>query len=104
MKLKGGNLLPIFIIERNFAEQLAVTPQGATVINQINDDENVNWLISFLGVDKKKTFCLYEAPSEDAITQAAQRLGIPADVIVEVGEEILSNGAINPLNVERFAE
>ena len=96
--------MPIFIIERNFAEKLEVTPEGAATINEINDEESVRWLISFLSVDKKKTFCLYEAPSAEAIREAAQRAGIPADVIVEVGEEIVPSGAMNALQVDRYAE
>ncbi len=96
--------MPIFMIERNFAEKLEVTPEGAAVINQINDEESVRWLISFLSVDKKKTFCLYEAISAEAIREAAQRAGIPADVIVEVGEEIVASGAMNRLRVDRYAE
>lgn len=96
--------MPIFMIERNFAEQLAVTPEGAAIINEINDEESVRWLISFLSVDKKKTFCLYEAPSAEAIREAAKRAGIPADVIVEVGEEIVPSGAMNALQVDRFKE
>ena len=62
--------MPVFMIERNFAEQLAVTPEGAAAINEINDEESVRWLISFLSVDKKKTFCLYEASSAEAIREA----------------------------------
>ena len=41
-------------------------------------------MYSFLSADKKKTYCLYEAPNPEAIREAAARLGIPADVIVEV--------------------
>ena len=96
--------MPIFMIERNFAEQLEVTPEGAAVINQINDEEDVRWLISFLSVDKKKTFCLYEAPSAEAIREAAQRAGIPADVIVEVDEEIVPSGSMDALRVDRYVE
>ena len=96
--------MPIFMIERNFAEQLEVTPEGAEAINRINDEENVRWLISFLSADRKKTFCLYEADSAEAIREAARRANIPADVIVEVGEEIVSSGMLNPLATERFAE
>lgn len=44
------------------------------------------WLFSFLSADKKKTYCLYEAPSAEAIREAARRLNVPADYIVEVGE------------------
>ena len=96
--------MPVFMIERNFAEQLAVTPEGAAAINEINDEESVRWLISFLSVDKKKTFCLYEAPSDEAIREAARRAGIPADTIIEVGEEIVPSGQTNLFYKERFEE
>ncbi len=74
--------MPVFMIERNFAEQLEVTTEGAAAINEINDQESVRWLISFLSADKKKTFCLYEASSAEAICEAARRAGIPVDSIV----------------------
>ena len=96
--------MPIFMIERNFAERLAVTPEEAAVINEINDQESVRWLISFLSVDKKKTFCLYEASSAEAIRDAARRAGIPADAIIEVGEEILPSGQTDSLRLDRFNE
>jgi len=51
-------------------------------------DVGVRWLYSFLSVDKKKTYCLYEAPSAELIREAARRLGIPADVIIEVADEV----------------
>lgn len=94
--------MPVFLIERRFAEKLRITPEGAAAINEINDQESVRWLISFLSVDKKMTFCLYEAPSAEAIRQAAERAGIPADTIIEVSEEILPSGATHGLIVDRF--
>ena len=94
--------MPIFLIERNFAKKLQVTPEVAAEINEINDQESVRWLISFLSVDKKKTFCLYEASSAEAIRRAAERAGIPADVIIEVGEEIVPSGNMQALSMERF--
>jgi len=94
--------MPVYLIERNFAEQLEVTPDGAAAINLINDEESVRWLVSFLSVDRKKTFCLYEASSAEAIREAARRSGIPADTIIEVGAEILPNGETNPFNFQRY--
>ncbi|MGD8634057.1 MAG: DUF4242 domain-containing protein [Chloroflexota bacterium] len=96
--------MPVFMIERNFAEKLQVTPEGAAAINQINDEESVRWLISFLSVDNRKTFCLYEASSAEAIREAARRAGIPADTIVEVGAEIVPSGQTDPLRTQRFEE
>jgi Protein of unknown function (DUF4242) len=78
--------MPLFMIERNFAEQLEVNRDDQIKIAQINDDVGVQWLFSFLSADKKKTYCLYEAPSADEIREAARRANIPADEIVEVGE------------------
>ena len=51
----------------------------------VNDEVGVAWLFSFLTADKKKTYCLYESPSAEAIREAAQA-GMPADVIIEVSE------------------
>jgi uncharacterized protein DUF4242 len=78
--------MPLFLIERNFAEQLEMNREAAADIARVNADVGVQWLFSFLSADKKKTYCLYEAPSAEAIREAARRLNAPADVIVEVGE------------------
>lgn len=78
--------MALFVIERNFAEKLQVTPEAANALKQINMDVGVHWLFSFLSADKKKTYCLYEALSAEAIREAANRAGIPADVIIEVSE------------------
>jgi hypothetical protein len=78
--------MPLFVIERNFAEQLEMSKDDADDVKAINDDVGVQWLFSFLSADKKKTYCLYEAPSPEAIRESARRAGVPADVIVEVSE------------------
>jgi len=52
----------------------------------VNIEEENRWLFSFLSADKKKTYCLYEAPSLEAIRKAAARAGLPADVVTEVTE------------------
>jgi Protein of unknown function (DUF4242) len=78
--------MPLFVIERNFAEQLEVTNDSAADLKLINDEMGVSWLFSFLSGDKKKTYCLYEAPNTEAIVEAARRAGLPADVVTEVSE------------------
>jgi hypothetical protein len=78
--------MPLFVIERQFAEQLNLTRDDAAAVKLVNDDVGVQWLFSFLSADKKKTYCLYEAPSAEAIREAARRAKLPADVIVEVNE------------------
>jgi Nickel responsive protein SCO4226-like len=86
--------VPIFMVERTFAEELEPSIDAADGINRINAEEGVRWLYSFLSADKRKTYCLYEAPTPEAIRTAAARAGLPADVIVEVSDRLTPDGAL----------
>ncbi len=79
--------MPLYMIERSFAEQIDFTLEGITAVDQVNDDVGVNWLFSFLSADKRKTYCLYEAKSAEAIREAARRANLPADVVIEVTQQ-----------------
>ncbi|MFL5823025.1 MAG: nickel-binding protein [Solirubrobacteraceae bacterium] len=81
--------MPVFIIERTFADQLQLGDDDVRLIEEANADEGIRWLFSFLSADRRRTYCLYEAPSAAAIRAAAEQLSIPADAIVEVQGETL---------------
>jgi len=89
--------VPIFMVERNYAAELEPTLDVADGINRLNAEEGVRWLYSFLSADKRKTYCLYEAPSPQAIRTAAARAGLPADVVVEVTDRITPDGALTDI-------
>jgi Nickel responsive protein SCO4226-like len=79
--------MPLFVIERAFAEQLQLTDDDVKLIEEVNADEGVRWLFSFLSADRRRTYCLYEAPSAGAIVAAAKRANIPADEVVQVEQD-----------------
>jgi hypothetical protein len=87
--------MPLYVIERTFADKLDLTSDDVRLIDSVNADEGVSWLFSFISADRLRTYCLYEAPSPDAILEAARRANVPADEIVEVSKfvpaEIVSN-------------
>jgi hypothetical protein len=85
--------MPVFVIERRHAEQIQASAEDIREINQINAEEDVRWLMSFLSADKRKTYCLYEAESAEAILRAAARAGLPANVITEVTARVLPDGS-----------
>lgn len=93
--------MPVFLIERNFADELIVSAEDAAGVKKINEDVGVQWLISFLSADKKKTYCLYEASSAEAIREAADKAGLPADVVIEVGE-LRPSGATGDVQIDRL--
>src|SRR5437764_10917867 len=76
--------MPLYVIERTFAEDLEVSGEDVRLIDEVNADEGVRWIFSFLSADRRQTYCLYEAPSPDAIMAAARRSNLPADSVIEV--------------------
>src|SRR5262249_21438269 len=87
-------VVPIFVVERRFAEDLEASAEVADRINRINEEEGVRWVYSFLSADKRKTYCLYEAPMADAIRRAAARAGLPTDAVIELGGRMLPDGSL----------
>ncbi len=78
--------MPLYVIERTFAEQLDLTADDVRLIEEVNADEGVSWLFSFLSADRQRSYCLYEAPSPETIVAAARRANVPVDSIVEVSK------------------
>ncbi len=81
--------MPRYMVERTFPNGLAipVNEEGAraclTVVGN-NAQDQVTWVHSYVADDKKKTFCIYDAPSPEAIRRAAARSNLPVDRITEV--------------------
>jgi hypothetical protein len=78
--------MPLYLIERKYAEQLDMPAEAVRQLEEINEDEGVHWLFSFLTADRRQSYCLYESPSPDELMAAARRANIPADVIVQVDQ------------------
>jgi hypothetical protein len=76
--------MALFLIERSFAEQLELTGEDVRLIEDANAEEGVRWLFSFLSADRRRSYCLYEAPSPEKIITAAQRANVPVDEVIEV--------------------
>jgi hypothetical protein len=81
--------MPRFIVERTFPSGLAVTldaegAQGCAGIADCNAEQGVTWVHSYVTLDRRKTYCVYDAPSPEAIRHVARRNGLPVDSITQV--------------------
>jgi hypothetical protein len=81
--------MPRYVVERTFPDglQIAVANGGAEVCGSVverNSDEGVTWVHSYVSHDKKHTFCVYDAPSPEAIRKTAELNGLPVDQITQV--------------------
>ena len=77
--------MPVYMVERAFAEQVDLTNDDIQLIEELNAGEGVRWVFTFLSADRRRSYCLYEAPSPEAILAAAKSANLPADSIIEVG-------------------
>ncbi len=78
--------MPMFLVEKEFAERLEMNRESVAASTKVNRSVGVEWVYSFLSADQKKTYCLYEAPSGEAIREAARQLGVQVNSIVEVSQ------------------
>ena len=81
--------MPRYVVERTFSNGLHVPADvaGAELCRGLvdrNSDEGVTWLHSYVSHDKHKTFCIYDAPSPEAIRTTAARNELPVDCITQV--------------------
>ena len=81
--------MPRYLIERTFSEELQISADSNGVdeclkIVSKNLDDEVTWIQSYVSDDKLKSFCIYDAPSPEAVRRAARRNNLPVDKITEV--------------------
>jgi hypothetical protein len=81
--------MPRYVVERIFPEGLGVAAgaEGAVLspaVVERNADEGVTWVHSYVSEDRQKTFCIYDAPSPEAIRKTAARNHLPVDRITQV--------------------
>ncbi len=81
--------MPRYLVERTFPEGLEIpmTEEGtATCLNVVdtNAEEGVTWVHSYVSDDKRKTYCVYDGPSPEAIRKVAGRNRLPVDRITRV--------------------
>ncbi len=81
--------MPRYLVQRTFPEGLRISTDhdGAAVCSGVvgrNAEEGVTWLHSLVNEDKTCTFCVYDAPSPEAIRRAAASNQLPVDQITQV--------------------
>jgi len=81
--------MPRYLVEREFPDglRIPVDETGAKTclaVVESNLADQVTWVHSYVSADKKKTFCIYDAPAPEAIRFTASRCRLPVQRITEV--------------------
>jgi len=81
--------MPRYLVERTFPDGLTLSSddEGAEICKRIvvtNAEDDVTWIHSYVSSDRRRSFCLYDAPSPEAIRRTAKRNNLPVDRITRV--------------------
>lgn len=81
--------MPRYLVERTFLDDLtlpgpAQETQARLTFAENNALDGVTWVHSYVAPDCTKSFCIYDAPTPEALRRAARRNGLPVDRITEV--------------------
>jgi hypothetical protein len=81
--------MPRYLVQRTFPEglRIPINDEGAAVCGGVvgrNTEEGVTWVHSSVSEDKTRTFCIYDAPSPEAIRKTAANNQLPVDQITQV--------------------
>jgi len=81
--------MPRYIVQRTFPQglRIAVADGGEDTCRAVidrNTEEGVTWVHSYVSADKRTTFCVYDAPTPEAIRKTAARNELPIDQITQV--------------------
>jgi hypothetical protein len=81
--------MPRYVVERTFPDglRIPIDNRGAELCRGVverNAGEGVTWIRSFVSDDKRRSFCIYDAPTPEAIRKTAARNELPVDRITRV--------------------
>ena len=81
--------MPRYVVQRTSSEglRIPVASGGAELCRgavERNAEDGVTWVSSFFSEDKTRAFCVYDAPTPEAIRKAAARNRLPVDEITRV--------------------
>ena len=95
--------MPLYMIERNFPEPVQEgTNEEMLVLHSTNQEYDLHWVYSFLSDDAKRSYCIYQGPNAEAIVDAANALGLPADTITQIDGRVNNDGQVVLLSLSDF--
>jgi Protein of unknown function (DUF4242) len=81
--------MPRYVVEREFPSGLGLPVEAEGAKSRLdlverNANAGVTWLHSYVSEDRRRSFCVCDGPSPEAIRKSAVRSGLPVDRITQV--------------------
>jgi Protein of unknown function (DUF4242) len=81
--------MPRYLVHRTFPDglEIPINDEGAQAVLGVverNAEEGVTWVQSYVSDDKRTSYCVYDAPTPEAIRKTASHNDLPVDHITQV--------------------
>jgi hypothetical protein len=76
--------MPRYIVERTFDDGWPIPLDECAGVLARNADDGVTWIESYVSEDRTTAFCVYDAPTPEAIRKTAARNALTVDRITQV--------------------
>jgi sporulation protein YlmC with PRC-barrel domain len=73
-------------------EELEAAAKRSTEVADADFPQDIAWIRSYVVAEKDGqlgTVCIYQASSEDAVRQHADRVGMPADEVLPIADTVI---------------
>jgi hypothetical protein len=79
-----------YLVERTFPAGAldGVDAAAKRKVNANNATLGVTWEKSYVNTANTKTYCVYDAPNENAVREAAKLNGLPVDTLIEIPADL----------------
>jgi hypothetical protein len=76
--------VPRYLVQRTFPDGFDITADACGGVVERNAEDGVTWIHSYVTQDRRASFCVYDAPTPEAVRRAARRNHLPIDRITQV--------------------
>ncbi len=81
--------MPRYVVQRSFSAELEIpiNDAGAKACEAVierNAEQGVTWVHSYVSEDQRTSFCIYDAPTPEAVRRTASHNDLPVDRITQV--------------------
>jgi hypothetical protein len=81
--------MPRYLVQRSFSAglEIPINNAGADACQAVIErhaEQGVTWVQSYVSEDKRTSFCIYDAPTPEAVRKTAAHNDLPVDRITQV--------------------
>jgi Protein of unknown function (DUF4242) len=76
--------MPRYMVQRTLPDGICVPFGAEPRVIEVNSQQGVTWIHSYVSEDKRSMFCVYDGPNPESVRKTASASDLPIDRITQV--------------------